>query len=166
MTSCVHTLIPNHRCVNALSWSPDGELLLSSGDDCRLLVWKHDPSFSPSFYSTQKLDTRPNSLNLRCVTAIRTGHTDNVFSAQLLASGSPLVATCARDRQVRVFDLERAGGTSTKDIGYGAGEAGSEARLHLLRCHTRQVKRVVTEESPSIFLTVAGVSVLLLNEFL
>ncbi|KAG9127634.1 hypothetical protein FRC07_011378 [Ceratobasidium sp. 392] len=140
-------------CVNALSWSPDGELLLSSGDDCRLLVWKHDPSYSQT---SGKLDTRSSSLNLRCVTAIRTGHTDNVFSAQLLATGSPLVATCARDRQVRIFDLEKAGGTSTKDIGYGVGEAGSEAMVHLLKCHTRQVKRVVTEQSPSTFLTVAG----------
>ncbi|KAG8735374.1 hypothetical protein FRC12_018105 [Ceratobasidium sp. 428] len=146
-------------CVNALAWSPDGELLLSSGDDCRLLVWKHDPSFSRT---SNEPDAQSSSINLRCVTAIRTGHTDNVFSAQLLATGSSLVATCARDRQVRIFDLERAGGTSTKDIGYGVGEAGSEAMVHLLKCHTRQVKRVVTEQSPSAFLTVAGVSGLLL----
>ncbi|QRV87975.1 WD repeat protein [Ceratobasidium sp. AG-Ba] len=136
-------------CVNALSWTPDGELLLSSGDDCRLLVWKHDPSAPPS--------SRPGSLNLRCVTAIRTGHSDNVFSAHLLSTHASLVATCARDRQVRVFDLERAGGTSTKDISFGVGEVGaSDAMVYLLRCHTRQVKRVVTENSPSIFLSVAG----------
>ncbi|KAF8605379.1 WD40 repeat-like protein [Ceratobasidium sp. AG-I] len=143
-------------CVNALSWSHNGELLVSSGDDTRLLVWKHDPSFDQAF-PPRSLDSRPNSINLSCVSAIRTGHTDNVFAAQLLVPDSSLVATCARDRQVRVFDLERAGGTSTRGKpGSGYGEAGNEARLHLLKCHTRQVKRIVTEQSPSTFLTVAG----------
>lgn len=148
----------NYRCVNALSWSHDGELLVSSGDDTRLLVWKHDPSFDLAS-PPRSLDSKPNSINLSCVSAIRTGHTDNVFAAKLLAPGSSIVATCARDRQVRVFDLERAGGTSTtRRTGYGHDEAGNEARLHLLKCHTRQVKRIVTEHSPSTFLTVAGVS--------
>lgn len=143
-------------CVNALSWSHDGELLVSSGDDTRLLVWKHDPAVDLAS-SSRTLDSKLSSMNLSCVSAIRTGHTDNVFSAKLLAPGSSIVATCARDRQVRVFDLERAGGTSTtRRTGYGYGEAGDEARLHLLKCHTRQVKRIVTEQSPSTFLTVAG----------
>lgn len=150
-------LTRNYRCVNALSWSHDGELLVSSGDDTRLLAWKHDPSFDLAS-TPRSLDSRPNSINLSCVGAIRTGHTDNVFAAQLLAPNSSIVATCARDRQVRVFDLERASGTTRSRPGYGYGEAGSDARLHLLKCHTRQVKRIVTEQSPSTFLTVAGVS--------
>lgn len=141
-------------CVNAMSWSSDGELLFSSGDDRRLLVWKHDPSFELSY--PLPLDARDNCINLRCVNAIRTGHTNNVFAAQQLAPGSSIVATCSRDCQVRVFDLERAGGTSMTNRGFGYNEAGNEARLHVFKCHGDEVKRIVTEGSQSTFLTVAG----------
>ncbi|KAL5636552.1 hypothetical protein ACGC1H_000491 [Rhizoctonia solani] len=141
-------------CVNAMSWSSDGELLYSSGDDKRLLIWKHDPRYELA--RPLPLDAQDNCLNLRCVNAIRTGHTNNVFAAKQLAPGSSLIGTCARDSTVRVFDLERAGGTNMPNRGYGRNEAGSEARLHLFKCHTREVKRIVTEHSPSTFLTVAG----------
>ncbi|KEP49326.1 histone acetyltransferase SAGA, TRRAP/TRA1 component, pi-3 kinase superfamily TRA1 protein [Rhizoctonia solani 123E] len=141
-------------CVNAMSWSSDGELLYSSGDDKRLLIWKHDPRYELA--QPLPLDAHDNCLNLRCVNAIRTGHTNNVFAAKQLAPGSSLVATCARDSTVRVFDLERAGGTNMPNRGFGRNEAGSEARLHLFKCHTREVKRIATEHSPSTFLTVAG----------
>lgn len=42
--------------------------------------------------------------------------------------------------------------------GYGHNEGGNEAKVHLFKCHTDEVKRIVTEQSPSTFLTVAGVS--------
>ncbi|KAJ1309089.1 hypothetical protein OPQ81_004767 [Rhizoctonia solani] len=141
-------------CVNAMSWSSDGELLFSSGDDKRLLVWKHDPRYELA--QPLPLDAHDNCLNLRCVNAIRTGHTNNVFAAKQLAPGSSLIGTCARDCTVRVFDLERAGGTNMPNRGYGRNEAGAEARLHLFKCHTREVKRIATEQSQSTFLTVAG----------
>ncbi|CUA69076.1 WD repeat protein iqw1 [Schizosaccharomyces pombe 972h-] [Rhizoctonia solani] len=142
-------------CINAMSWSSDGELLYSSGDDQRLLVWKHDPRYELA--EPLPLDAHENCINLRCVNAIRTGHTNNVFAAKQLAPGSSLVGTCARDCTVRVFDIERAGGTNMPNRGYGRNEAaGSEARLHLFKCHTREVKRIATEHSQSTFLTVAG----------
>jgi WD40 repeat protein len=138
-----------------MSWSHDGELLFSSGDDKRLLVWKHESRFELAY--PLPLDARDNCLNLRCVNAIWTGHTNNVFSAQQLAPGSSLIATCSRDCQVRVFDLERAGGTNMIHRGYGRNEGRNEARVHLFKCHTDEVKRIATEQSPSTFLTVAGV---------
>ncbi|KAF8760148.1 PI3 PI4-kinase family [Rhizoctonia solani] len=141
-------------CVNAMSWSSDGELLFSSGDDTRLLVWKHDPRHELA--QPLPLDAQDNCLNLRCVNAIKTGHTNNVFAAKQLAPNSSLVGTCARDSTVRVFDIERAGGTNMPNRGYGRNEAGAEARLHLFKCHTKEVKRIATEQSQSTFLTVAG----------
>ncbi|ELU45462.1 Histone acetyltransferase SAGA, TRRAP/TRA1 component, PI-3 kinase superfamily TRA1 [Rhizoctonia solani AG-1 IA] len=149
-----HTGQDHHRCVNAMSWSSDGELLFSSGDDTRLLVWKHDPRHELA--QPLPLDAQDNCLNLRCVNAIKTGHTNNVFAAKQLAPNSSLVGTCARDSTVRVFDIERAGGTNMPNRGYGRNEAGAEARLHLFKCHTKEVKRIATEQSQSTFLTVAG----------
>ncbi|GAB1519684.1 hypothetical protein RhiTH_002752 [Rhizoctonia solani] len=137
-----------------MSWSSDGELLFSSGDDTRLLVWKHDPRHELA--QPLPLDAQDNCLNLRCVNAIKTGHTNNVFAAKQLAPNSSLVGTCARDSTVRVFDIERAGGTNMPNRGYGRNEAGAEARLHLFKCHTKEVKRIATEQSQSTFLTVAG----------
>ncbi len=59
-------------------------------------------------------------------------------------------ATVAGDRQVRVFDVGYAHGGSETEY--------SNARTHLLTCHEDRVKRIVTEESPDVFLTVSEVA--------
>jgi len=64
-------------CVNALSWSQNGELLISSGDDQQLRVWRMDPS----------LDTQ-NEYPFACQTVIDTGHSANVFNAHMLPSST------------------------------------------------------------------------------
>lgn len=56
---------------------------------------------------------------------------------------------------MRVFDHEKAAGYSVIDgeTQYHAREAG----IRVFRCHDGRVKRIVTEDSPDLFLTVAEV---------
>jgi len=64
-------------------------------------------------------------------------------------------ATVSGDRQVRVFDVGE---------GIGRSPTGSEmtypvhqACIRVLRCHSGRTKRIITEDSPDLFLTVAEV---------
>jgi hypothetical protein len=64
-------------------------------------------------------------------------------------------ATVAGDKQVRVFDVGEA---ATSD----AGQAETwffepDSCLRVLRCHSERVKRIVTEESPDLFLSISEV---------
>ncbi|KIJ70527.1 hypothetical protein HYDPIDRAFT_105273 [Hydnomerulius pinastri MD-312] len=128
-------------CVNALSWARNGELLISSGDDQDLRVWRMDPSFDPK-----------NEYPFACQSVIRTGHTANVFNAQMLPS-STRIATVAGDNQVRVFDVGEAAGRSP--TGNEMNYTTRQACTRVFRCHTRRTKRIITEDSPDFFLTVS-----------
>ena len=90
-----------HRgCVNALSWSDDGSTLLSGSDDKRICIWASDPD-SPN-------TTSPHPMKL--VDTIATGHRANIFSAKFLPNANtPTIVSCAGDKQVRVFEVERLG---------------------------------------------------------
>ncbi|KAL0949521.1 hypothetical protein HGRIS_009572 [Hohenbuehelia grisea] len=128
-------------CVNALSWARDGSVLLSGGDDRTVRIWRQDPSDTDHAYP------------FVCTSVLRTGHKANIFNAQMLPYSSRIVSV-AGDRQVRVLDAEVALSDST---------TGDLERLHRvsdtciknLRCHHGRVKRIVTEDSPDLFLTVA-----------
>lgn len=64
----------------------------------------------------------------------------------------------AADRQVRVSDVGAAVHSTRYD---GRTDyTSSQAHVKVLRCHNGRVKRIVTEESPDMFLTVAQVRVL------
>ncbi|KAI6047151.1 WD40 repeat-like protein [Pisolithus marmoratus] len=128
-------------CVNALSWAQDGELLISSGDDQDIRVWRMDRSMDSSDYP------------FCCQSVIHTGHTHNVFNAQMLPHSSR-IATVSGDNQVRVFDVEEAVGRSPTRSGPAAYTT-REACIRVLRCHTGHTKRIITEDSPDLFLTVA-----------
>ncbi|KAI6035413.1 WD40 repeat-like protein [Pisolithus orientalis] len=127
-------------CVNALSWAQGGELLISSGDDQDIRVWRMDPSADASEYP------------FSCQSVIHTGHTHNVFNAQMLPH-SCRIATVSGDKEVRVFDVGGAVGHSP--TGSEMTYATHEACIRILRCHTGRTKRIVTEDSPDLFLTVA-----------
>ncbi|WVQ72970.1 hypothetical protein IAR50_002532 [Cryptococcus sp. DSM 104548] len=139
-------------CVNALSWSEDGQTLLSGSDDRRLCIWTPDSSPPPNTIS-------PHPLKLS--TIIKTGHRNNIFSAKFLPhANTPTIVSVAGDRDIRVFDVERlgrseevAGSGESWDVldGTGAGAAG----VRTLQCHKSRVKRIATENSPSLFLTVS-----------
>ncbi|KAF9510841.1 hypothetical protein BS47DRAFT_1331473 [Hydnum rufescens UP504] len=117
-------------CVNALSWSSDGRVLISSGDDRRICLWQQ------------------TGTEYACDTVIHTGHTANVFSAHFLPSSSRIV-TCAADHQVRLFDIVKNGQIRNGELTSG------DVCTKILKCHSTRVKRVVTQDSPSYFLTVS-----------
>lgn len=78
-----------------------------------------------------------------------------VMSSVMLILSS---ATVAGDKQVRVSDV---GGLSTLPKLGGEIVLGTrEANVRVLRCHQGRVKRIITEESSDIFLTVAEVCAL------
>ncbi|KAA1466403.1 WD40 repeat-like protein [Dentipellis sp. KUC8613] len=129
-------------CVNALSWAEDGRFLLSGGDDTTVRLWRIDESNTTVPYP------------YRTTAIVQTGHTGNIFNAQMLPHSSR-IATVAADKQVRVFDVESA--LSLERTGHGTDEALeiSTTPIRILRCHTSRTKRLVTEESSDLFLTVA-----------
>ncbi|OCH94104.1 WD40 repeat-like protein [Obba rivulosa] len=126
-------------CVNALSWARDGELLLSGGDDRTVRLWRLDSTDTSRDYP------------FVCDAVIHTGHRENIFNAQMLPYSSR-IATAAGDKQIRISDvgalpaLPKFGGETV----YGT----RETKVRVLRCHQGRVKRIITEESPDIFLTV------------
>ncbi|TFK89831.1 WD40 repeat-like protein [Polyporus arcularius HHB13444] len=126
-------------CVNALSWAKGGEMLISSGDDTTIRLWRMDKNSEEDYPFV-------------CDAIIDTGHRANVFNAQMLPYSSR-IATVAGDRQVRVFDHERAAGfpRHTGEMEYST----RAAVIRVLRCHSGRTKRIVTEDSPDLFLTVA-----------
>ncbi|KAF8076438.1 WD repeat-containing protein [Lyophyllum atratum] len=127
-------------CVNALSWARNGELLLSGGDDTTVRIWAIDASDSSEEYP------------FVCRSVIHTGHQANIFSTQMLPYSSR-IATVAGDKQVRVFDIGEAafcGAPIDREASYDA----RQSCTHILRCHDDRVKKIVTEHSPDLFLTV------------
>lgn len=65
-------------------------------------------------------------------------------------------ATVAGDYQIRVFDIGEAALTASAN-GKGTIYSPRQSLIHRLRCHDDRVKRVVTEHSPDLFLTVGEV---------
>ncbi|KAF5369926.1 hypothetical protein D9758_001012 [Tetrapyrgos nigripes] len=128
-------------CVNALSWACDGELLLSGGDDTTVQIWRMDPGNTTKDYP------------FVCRTVINTGHRANIFNAQMLPYSSKIV-TVAGDKEVRVFDVDTPSKYSTERAEYSA----SQCRTHTFSCHEDRVKRIITEGTPHLFLTVSEVN--------
>ncbi|WVR07807.1 hypothetical protein IAU60_004850 [Kwoniella sp. DSM 27419] len=136
-----------HRgCVNALSWSDDGQTLLSGSDDTRICIWHPDPHPSSSSSSTS-----PHPLKL--ADTIQTGHRANIFSAKFLPNANtPTIVSVAGDRDVRVTYVERL----ARDPGSGELNGASlGAGVTALHCHRDRTKRIATENSPYLFLTVS-----------
>lgn len=63
-------------CVNALSWSEDGQRLVSGSDDFRLCVWRMG-SFGA------EAGDGPN-LGMALETVVRTGHSRNSARAEIV----------------------------------------------------------------------------------
>lgn len=71
-----------------------------------------------------------------------------------LTSNQALRATVAGDGQVRVHELGEIGTSGPPATSHLSSR---HTCIHRLRCHDRRVKRLVTEDSPHLFLTVAEV---------
>ncbi|WVR00334.1 hypothetical protein IAU59_007477 [Kwoniella sp. CBS 9459] len=138
-------------CVNALSWSDDGKTLLSGSDDTRICIWQpdsHPTSSSPS--SSSSITRSPHPLKL--TETIQTGHRANIFSAKFLPNANtPTVVSCAGDRDVRVMEIERL----VRDSATGELDGSGGDGVTILRCHKDRTKRISTENSPYLFLTVS-----------
>lgn len=129
-------------CVNALSWAQDGELLLSGGDDTTVRIWKLD----------QNNITQEYPFVSRAV--IRTGHRGNIFSAKMLPRSSR-IATAARDTQIRVFDVKAALPLAITSDHVETEYSTAQTCIAIIRCHSDAVKKIVTEDSPDLFLSVS-----------
>ncbi|KAF7965979.1 hypothetical protein HWV62_40545 [Athelia sp. TMB] len=87
----------------------------------------------------------------KCDAVIRTGHTANIFNAQMLPF-STRIATVAGDKQVRVFDI---GAMAAPLSGSETIHQPRDTCIRVIRCHGARTKRIVAEESSDLFLTVA-----------
>ncbi|XP_012612326.2 DDB1- and CUL4-associated factor 8-like isoform X1 [Microcebus murinus] len=73
-------------CVNTVHFNQRGTWLASSSDDLKVIVW--------------------DWMRQRAVLDFESGHKNNVFQAKFLPNcGDSILATCARDGQVRIADL-------------------------------------------------------------
>ncbi|KAJ7507850.1 WD40 repeat-like protein [Mycena galericulata] len=125
-------------CVNTLSWARDGELLLSGGDDRTVRIWRMDPTLLHDYPFV-------------CRGIIHTGHRANIFNAHMLPYSSN-IATVAGDGQVRVHGIGEVGSSGppiTSQL------VSSHTPIRTFRCHDHRVKKLVTEDSPHLFLTVS-----------
>lgn len=126
--------------MNALSWTSDGQTLLSGGDDRTVRFWRMNNSDITRDYSFE------------CTAVLHTGHTANIFNAHMLPHSTKL-ATVAGDSEVRVFDI--GSHVPTSIFGGETVYRHRTAMKRLLNCHHDRTKRIVTEDSPDVFLTVA-----------
>uniref|UniRef100_A0A8H8CL03 WD40 repeat-like protein n=1 Tax=Psilocybe cubensis TaxID=181762 RepID=A0A8H8CL03_PSICU len=130
-------------CVNALSWAHDGNVLLTAGDDTTVRTW--------CMRQTNTSEDYP----FFCGSVLETGHRGNIFSAKVLPFSSR-IATAAGDMQVRVFDAATALNSSlTHGDDVETTYSANNCNLRTLRCHHDSVKKIITEESPDLFLSVS-----------
>ncbi|KAK7629824.1 WD40-repeat-containing domain protein [Phyllosticta citricarpa] len=141
----VNELSGHTGCVNALCWSKSGELLASGSDDQMVNIHKYLPESSPNQFEFS--------------TTISTGHRANIFSVKFMPyTNDRTVVTAAGDSEVRIFDIEYSGGTHVP-AGNGGRYDGvrllgeRDANCRVFRSHSDRVKRIVTEQSPWLFLT-------------
>ena len=146
----VNELDGHAGCVNALSWSKTGRLLASGSDDQRLNIHAYQPDNTDSPFAL--------------TTSVSTGHTANIFSVKFMPhSNDRTVVTCAGDEQIRIFDIDHAG-TSTSTAQASADSEDSlgdgikylsegDTNARVFRSHSDRVKRIVTEASPFLFLS-------------
>lgn len=153
----VNELAGHSGCVNALCWSKSGGLLASGSDDRHLNIHTYNPASST------------NQFQLSATVA--TGHTQNIFSVKFMPhSNDRIVVTASGDAQVRIFDLEYAGHTSTASTAATLASEGrrrarsnvysgvrnlsdGDTNARVYKSHDNRVKRIVTESSPHLFLT-------------
>jgi WD40 repeat protein len=68
----LESVLKSNRCVNALSWAENGQVLLSGGDDLTIRLWRMDSSNVTQEYP------------FTCRAAIHTGHRANIFNVAQL----------------------------------------------------------------------------------
>ncbi|KAL6209196.1 hypothetical protein ACLB2K_020139 [Fragaria x ananassa] len=91
----IHGKLNKHQgCVNTVSFSADGDTLVSGSDDTRLILWN---------WETGKVNL-----------SFHSGHNDNVFQAKFMPySNDRSIVTCAADGQVRHIQISEHGKVET-----------------------------------------------------
>ncbi|KAF2756344.1 WD40 repeat-like protein [Pseudovirgaria hyperparasitica] len=150
----VNELDGHQGCVNALSWSRSGRLLASGSDDQHVNIHTYLPDSSTSQF--------------QFTTTIATGHHANIFSVKFMPhSNDRTIVSAAGDSEIRVFDIEYSGQTTSSDSASNfRSRAGAnniyngvrylsegDSNAKVFRSHGDRVKRIVTESSPFFFLT-------------
>jgi WD40 repeat protein len=123
-------------------------LKCNTHSSCRVRLWQLDATDL----------TTP--LPFKTCISFQTGHTANIFNAQFLSSSTDILATCAGDEEVRVFDLSRVTGidatlANTRLPQRKRNDSTVLGCERVIRCHEGPVKRISTEESNHHFLTVS-----------
>lgn len=95
----VYRKLERHRgSVNTVSFSGDGNLLVSGSDDRRVIIW----------------DWQSGDIKL----SFHSGHTNNVFQAMIMPyTDDRSIVTCAADGQVRLAQILECGQVETKLLG-------------------------------------------------
>ncbi|CAK9783723.1 unnamed protein product [Cutaneotrichosporon oleaginosum] len=141
-------------CVNALSWSDDGATLLTGSDDQRICIWTPDTRRDAP---AAQLSPHP----LKHSGTILTGHRANIFSCRFLPNSStPTIVSCAGDGDIRVFEVERLRPAEGMSLPFvrrvrGALWGVDGPGVRVLECHRDRTKRIATEASPFLFLSVS-----------
>ncbi|KAJ2492023.1 DNA polymerase zeta [Coemansia sp. RSA 2050] len=138
------SLLGHDGCVNALSWSWDGQLLFSGSDDSTICVWRAAGDGS-------------------LLSRFSTGFAERVFDLKLLpAPNDHLLIACSMDASIKVFDVNRilTAASSAKIFANTARPSednivdGSDFCVRTFAVHTAPVKRAaVIPDAPFEFLS-------------
>ncbi|KAL7747919.1 DDB1- and CUL4-associated factor 6 [Sorochytrium milnesiophthora] len=132
-------LTGHHGCVNTLSWSDNGEWLLSGSDDRHLHIWQGDVG--------------------ALVSSLATGHTANIFSAKFLPeSNHQKIVSCAANGIVRYMETAHAptfpcAEPVTAPVSRNAYlRSATQSARPAFKCHTDLTYKVLTDPlSPATF---------------
>ena len=97
-------LLAHFGCVNAVEWSDDGCVMVSGGDDTRVLVWNTDQALTSGQYQPEKLSAEHES-NIFCLSVdhekrrVFSGGNDAVVIVHDLVTRKPL-DVCRHDEPV------------------------------------------------------------------
>jgi WD repeat-containing protein 42A len=92
------TLQSHRGCVNSVTWSEKGDLLVSGSDDTKICIW--------DYHEGGRLRTKIDS-----------GHTANIFCTRFMPNtNNSWVVSCAGDFQFRVFNTETNNNSNSRSI--------------------------------------------------
>ena len=111
--TCTALLLGHTGCVNAATWVPDGQHVLTGSDDTRINLYS---AWGAAAAAAAAAADAPAARTLRRpLLSLPSGHTNNIFSIRSLSpslhcGGVLRLASCAADGEVRLHTLALQGG--------------------------------------------------------